>query len=79
MSMLYFEVSYYIIRSTIDTIDFVDLHPILENHITGCHGNHSFLHSPNQKLFKDNFVLHLGVLNKQFCTHRTLTWGCKVG
>lgn len=52
--------------------------PILENHSAGCHGNHAFLHSPNQFNFKDTFVLHLRGPKEQFGTHEKLLFLCKV-
>ena len=39
-------------------IEFVGLPPNLENHIRGCHGNHTFSRSPYQISFEENFVSH---------------------
>ena len=39
-------------------IEFVGQPPNLENHITGCHGNHAFSRSPYQISFEENLVSH---------------------
>ena len=60
------------ISSTLDTINFVGLPSILENYITGCHGNHAFSHSSYHLYLEDNFVFHLGSPDEQ-----TFLKGCK--
>ena len=39
-------------------IEFVGLPPHLENHISGCHGNHAFSCGPYQISFEENIVSH---------------------
>ena len=39
-------------------IEFVGLPPNLENHISGCHGNHAFLCSPYLISCEENFISH---------------------
>ena len=39
-------------------IEFVDLPPNLENHISGCGGNHAFSRSQYQISLEVNFVSH---------------------
>ena len=47
-------------------IEFIDLPPILRNHISGCHGNHAFSHSPYQNVLGSNFVSHSEGPTEQF-------------
>ena len=47
-------------------IEFVGLLPNLENHISGCHGNNAFSHSPYQISFEENFVSHSEGPTEQF-------------
>ena len=39
-------------------IEFVGLPPNLENHKSGCHGNHAFLRSPYLISCEENFISH---------------------
>ena len=48
------------ISSTLVTIDFRSTH-IIENHNTGCHGNHVFSHSPYQFIFRTTLFCIYGV------------------
>ena len=54
--------------------------PILENHVSGCHGKNVFSHSPYQNISEDNFLSHSGGPTELFGIHEKLSWewGCKV-
>ena len=47
-------------------IEFVGLPPHLENHISGCHGNHAFLRSPYLISCEENFIHILRDPTEQF-------------
>ena len=47
-------------------IEFVDLPPNLENHISRCHGNHAFSHSPYLISCEENFIIHFEGPTEQF-------------
>ena len=47
-------------------IEFVGLPPNLENHISGCHGNHAFSRSPYLISCEQNFISHSEGPNEQF-------------
>ena len=54
--------------------------PILENRITGCHGNNAFSHiSPNRFTFKEHFFRIKGVPGNNLAPMKNCPWGCKVG
>ena len=55
--------------------NFVDILPS-SNTLSGCHGNHAFLHIPNRFIFEDGLISHLEGPNKQFGTHEILSCGC---
>ena len=46
------------ISKTLDMIEFFMSSPNLENHIRGCHGNHTFSRSPYRISFEVHFVSH---------------------
>ena len=47
-------------------IEFVGLPPNLENHISGCHGNHAFSSSPYLISREENFISHSEGATEQF-------------
>ena len=47
-------------------IEFVGLPPNLENHVSGCHGNHAFLRSPYLISCEENFISHSDCPTEQF-------------
>ena len=47
-------------------IESVGLPPNLENHISGCHGNLAFSHSPFLISCEENFISHSEGLTEQF-------------
>ena len=47
-------------------IEFVDLTPNPENHISGCHGNLAFSRSPYLISCEENFISHSEGLTEQF-------------
>ena len=47
-------------------IEFVDLPPNFENHISGCHGNHAILRSPYLISCEENFISHSDCPTEQF-------------
>ena len=52
--------------------------PILENRVTGCHGNHAFSHSPI-RFINGEFFSHSEGPREKFDTNSKLSLGCKVG
>ena len=34
------------------------VHPMLKNHVNGCHGNHAFFHRAKEFIFDDKNSLH---------------------
>ena len=47
-------------------IEFVGLPPNLENHISGCHGNHAFSRRPYLIICEKNFISHFEGPTEQF-------------
>ena len=47
-------------------IEFVGLPRNLENHISGCHGNHAFLRIPYLISCEENFISHSDCPTEQF-------------
>ena len=47
-------------------IEFVGLHPNLENHISGCHGNHAFKRNPYLISYGENLISHSDGPTEQF-------------
>ena len=47
-------------------IEFVELPPNFENHISGCHGNQAFLRSPYLISCEENFISHSDCPTEQF-------------
>ena len=47
-------------------IESVGLPPYLENHISGCHGNLAFSHSPYLISCEENFISHFEGPTEQF-------------
>ena len=57
-------------------IDFVNTPPILENSITGCHGNQHF-NIAQTGLFMGSFFRIQGVQGNNYCTNSKLSVGAR--
>ena len=51
---------------------------ILENRITGCHGNHAFLHGPNRFIFGNHFFRIQGIPGNNLAPIKNLSWGARL-
>ena len=57
-------------------IGFLGDTPILENRITGCHGNYAFSHiTSNRFIFWEHFFTSRGVPGNNYGTHEKLAFG----
>ena len=52
------------------------VHPMLKNHVNGCHGNHAFFHNAIQFIFDDKNSLLFWGPKKLFGTNEKLSCVC---